>query len=194
MNDPTVCEVTGTEIKKFMPLVHHIVAAMLRRLPPNVLRDDLVAAGMFGLLDALRRQAATERGAEFSWYARVRIRGAILDELRAQDWLSRRTRRRFASEGMAGPGSSASRTCPKTAATWPTRTPTRPSRSRALARKPTRSRKPSCLPIRERNIITARYYEGAQSRAVARDLGVSEPRVSQLHSRAITRLREYLAV
>ena len=88
--------VAAAEVTELMPLVHHAVGTMLKRLPPNVLRDDLVAAGTFGLLDALRRQAPAERGVEFGWYARVRIRGAILDELRSQDWLSRRARRRFA--------------------------------------------------------------------------------------------------
>src|ERR1700760_2403351 len=101
MADQVRNEVQGSEVSEFMPLVHHVVATMLPRLPPNVLRDDLVAAGTFGLLDALRRQSAGERGVEFTWYARVRIRGAILDELRTQDWLSRRARRRFSSEERA---------------------------------------------------------------------------------------------
>lgn len=46
---------TREELTSFMPLVHRVVARMLRRLPPNVLRDDLVAAGSYGLVDALRK-------------------------------------------------------------------------------------------------------------------------------------------
>src|SRR5690606_12615430 len=61
------------------------------KLPRNVLRDDLIAAGMSGLWDAVRRQGQESTG-NFDWYVRVRIRGAILDELRAQDWLPRRAR------------------------------------------------------------------------------------------------------
>src|SRR5579862_3772358 len=80
------------ELTLYMPLVHQVVARVLRKLPPNVLRDDLVAAGTFGLVDALRK--STERGPAFDWYARIRIRGAVVDELRAQDWLTRRARTR----------------------------------------------------------------------------------------------------
>jgi RNA polymerase sigma factor for flagellar operon FliA len=49
------------------------------------------------------------------------------------------------------------------------------------------------LPVRERNIITQHYFDGVQLRAIAKDLGVSEPRVSQLHARAVARLKEMLA-
>jgi RNA polymerase sigma factor FliA len=188
-------EVHTAEIADFMPLVHHVVGTMLPRLPPNVLRDDLVAAGTFGLLDALRRQRPSERGVEFGWYARVRIRGAILDELRSQDWLSRRARRHFASQerntsaavvaiddlpeerrGLADAGESTPETLVSAR-----------SDAHALAKAVER------LPVRERNIINAHYFEGVQLRTIAHDLGVSEPRVSQLHARAVARLKEYLA-
>jgi RNA polymerase sigma factor for flagellar operon FliA len=49
------------------------------------------------------------------------------------------------------------------------------------------------LPERERSIIQQHYFEGVQLRAIARYLGVSEPRISQLHARAVARLREILA-
>src|SRR5258708_18055324 len=76
-----------------MPLVDQVVGRLPRKLPPNVLRDDLLAAGVFGLVDALRKSA--DRGPAFDWYARIRIRGAVVDELRAQDWLTRRARTRI---------------------------------------------------------------------------------------------------
>ncbi|HEX4514348.1 MAG TPA: sigma-70 family RNA polymerase sigma factor [Polyangiaceae bacterium] len=191
----TVREVAGTEVAEFMPLVHHVVGTMLPRLPPNVLRDDLVAAGTFGLLDALRRQAPTERGAEFGWYARVRIRGAILDELRSQDWLSRRARRRFASEertsGAAVVGiedlPEERRGFADEGAMTPELLVSARSDAKALAKAVEQ------LPVRERNIITQHYFDGVQLRAIAKDLGVSEPRVSQLHARAVARLKEMLA-
>ena len=190
-----VHEVQGTEVSEFMPLVHQVVGAMLPRLPPNVLRDDLVAAGTFGLLDALRRQAASERGVEFVWYVRVRVRGAILDELRSQDWLSRRARRRFASEERASGAAVVGiedlpedrRVLPDEAALTPETLVAARSDANALAKAVEK------LPTRERDIITAHYFEGVQLRTIARDLGVSEPRVSQLHARAVARLREYLA-
>ena len=188
-------EVAVAEVAELMPLVHHVVGTMLPRLPPNVLRDDLVAAGTFGLLDALRRQAPAERGVEFGWYARVRIRGAIVDELRSQDWLSRRARRRFASEerntGAAVVGiDDLPETCrgfAEDGALTPEHLVCARSEATALAKAVEK------LPIRERNIITQHYFDGVQFRVIAKDLGVSEPRVSQLHARAVARLREYLA-
>ncbi len=188
-------EVQAHEIAELMPLVHQVVASMLPRLPPNVLRDDLVGAGAFGLLDALRRQQPSERGAEFVWYARVRIRGAILDELRSQDWLSRRARRRFASQERNASAAVVGiddlpeerRGFVDNGAFTPEMLVFARSDANALAKAVER------LPDRERNIINAHYFEGVQLRTIAHDLGVSEPRVSQLHARAITRLKEYLA-
>ena len=75
-----------------------MVGQVARRLPSNVQRDDLLAAGVYGLVDSLRRNGG-DGGAGFAWYARLRIRGAIVDELRAQDWLSRRARTRLAGQG-----------------------------------------------------------------------------------------------
>jgi RNA polymerase sigma factor for flagellar operon FliA len=195
METTTVREVAATEVAELMPLVHHVVGTMLPRLPPNVLRDDLVAAGSYGLLDALRRQAPAERGAEFGWYARVRIRGAILDELRTQDWLSRRARRRFASEERNTSAAVVGiedlpeerRGFADEAAMTPELLVSARSDASALAKAVEK------LPVRERNIITQHYWGGVQLRAIAKDLGVSEPRVSQLHARAVARLKEYLA-
>ena len=94
---------TREELTSYMPLVHQVVARLLRKLPPNVLRDDLVGAGAFGLIDALRK--STDRGPAFEWYARIRIRGAVVDELRTQDWLTRRARTRVARAQAAGESS-----------------------------------------------------------------------------------------
>jgi len=91
-SQPPATTPTREELTLYMPLVHQVVCRVLRKLPPNVLRDDLVAAGAFGLIDALRK--SPERGPAFDWYARIRIRGAVVDELRSQDWLTRRARTR----------------------------------------------------------------------------------------------------
>src|ERR1700749_532623 len=90
------------DITDFMPLVHQVVARMLRRLPPNVLRDDLVAAGAYGLIDALRK--SPDRGPAFECYPRIRIRGAVGDELRSQDGLTRRARTRATKAQAEGTG------------------------------------------------------------------------------------------
>jgi RNA polymerase sigma factor for flagellar operon FliA len=76
-----------------LPLVQHVVSDVAGRLPRFVERDDLVAAGMLGLTQAAQSFDAG-RGVTFQVYARVRIRGAVLDELRRRDWVSRGTRRR----------------------------------------------------------------------------------------------------
>src|SRR6185503_3671143 len=77
---------------------------LMRRLPPNVRREDLFSAGMLGLYDSMRKNGGDEDGPKFEWYARIRIRGAILDELRAQDWLPRRARWVAAGRREAAPG------------------------------------------------------------------------------------------
>ncbi|NYE61386.1 RNA polymerase sigma factor for flagellar operon FliA [Duganella sp. 1224] len=64
---------------------------MKAKLPPSVEVDDLVQAGMIGLLDAISRYEETH-GAQFETYAVLRIRGAMLDELRNSDWLPRSLR------------------------------------------------------------------------------------------------------
>jgi len=65
---------------------------MMARLPASVELDDIIQAGMMGLLDAINRYE-DNHGARFDTYAAQRIRGAILDELREHDWLPRNSRK-----------------------------------------------------------------------------------------------------
>jgi RNA polymerase sigma factor for flagellar operon FliA len=74
-----------------MPLVKRLAHHMKAKLPPSVEVDDLIQAGMIGLLDAINRYEDTH-GAQFETYAVLRIRGAMLDELRNSDWLPRSMR------------------------------------------------------------------------------------------------------
>ncbi|HSQ03486.1 MAG TPA: RNA polymerase sigma factor FliA [Burkholderiales bacterium] len=76
----------------FKPLVRRIAHYMMARLPASVELDDIMQAGMIGLLDAVDRYEGG-LGAQFESYAAQRIRGAILDELRQADWLPRSARR-----------------------------------------------------------------------------------------------------
>jgi RNA polymerase sigma factor for flagellar operon FliA len=78
-------------LKEHTPLVKKLAHQMKAKLPPSVEVDDLVQAGMIGLLDALSRYEDTH-GAQFETYAVQRIRGAMLDELRNSDWLPRSIR------------------------------------------------------------------------------------------------------
>ena len=87
-------------VQRFVPLVKRIAYHLLARLPANVQLDDLVQNGMLGLLDAMDR-FQEGFGAQFETYATQRIRGAMLDGLRENDWLPRQLRRELRRiEGM----------------------------------------------------------------------------------------------
>ena len=79
-------------VTHFAPLVKRIAAHLMARLPSSVQIEDLVQNGMIGLLDAIGR-FETGHGAQFETYAVQRIRGAMLDGLRENDWLPRSLRR-----------------------------------------------------------------------------------------------------
>jgi RNA polymerase sigma factor for flagellar operon FliA len=81
-------------VERFAPLVKRVAYHLMARLPASVQVDDLVQNGMLGLLDAISRFEAG-MGAQFETYAAQRIRGAMLDGLRENDWLPRSLRRDF---------------------------------------------------------------------------------------------------
>lgn len=78
-------------IEAHLPLVGHLVREMLARVPAHVSREDLFSAGAEALVAAARSFVA-DRGAPFGAYAAVRVRGALLDELRGLDWATRSVR------------------------------------------------------------------------------------------------------
>lgn len=80
-------------ILHFSPLVKFVAGRVGAGLPRNVEQSDLVSYGMFGLIDAIDKYEP-ERGIKFETYAVNRIKGAILDELRALDWVPRSVRAR----------------------------------------------------------------------------------------------------
>ena len=80
-------------ILHFSPLVKFVAGRIGAGLPSNVDRSDLISDGIFGLIDAIDKYD-TDRGVKFETYAINRIRGAILDELRALDWAPRSLRAR----------------------------------------------------------------------------------------------------
>jgi len=75
------------------PLVKRIAYHLMCRLPPSVQADDLIQAGMIGLLEAARNYDSTQ-GASFETYAGIRVRGAMLDEIRKNDWAPRSVHRK----------------------------------------------------------------------------------------------------
>ncbi len=200
---------TAQDILAHMPLVQRIVAHFMRRLPRSVQREDLVAAGTLGLFHALR--ASTHTCPEmFESYARIRIRGSIVDELRRHDWSPRR--RKDPTAPAASTSNVASIT--SSASIPPVRPRVAviafddlPAASTAglvedcasplddvLARREHEALHAAVqeLPEREREIICMRYFQGMPSKAIARAMGLSEARISQLHARATTRLKELL--
>ncbi|MEI6026891.1 MAG: RNA polymerase sigma factor FliA [Betaproteobacteria bacterium] len=83
---------SGTLLKQYSPLVRRLAHQLIAKLPPNVEVDDLIQVGMIGLNDALCRFDPAQ-GVQFETFATQRIRGAMLDELRGGDWMSRSDRK-----------------------------------------------------------------------------------------------------
>lgn len=80
-------------VTRYAPLVKRIAYHLIGRLPASVLVDDLIQAGMLGLLDAAN-QYDQSQGASFETYATIRIRGSMLDELRRNDWAPKSVHRK----------------------------------------------------------------------------------------------------
>jgi len=79
-------------LRQYVPLVRRLAHHMIAKLPPNVEIDDLIQVGMMGLAEALSRYQVTQ-GVQFETFATQRIRGAMIDELREGDWMSRGSRK-----------------------------------------------------------------------------------------------------
>lgn len=178
-------------------MARRIALGFRRQLPPNVLTEDLVQAALLGLWDGLQKSAS--RGYdpdEQEWYLRTRIRGAILDELRTQDWLQRRLRR-VEREGRAevrvvhGADTSGAQRWEDTIASPEPGVDERLDED-WLAETAIQSLGDSARGQRERRLIRQHYYHGHKFKEIGDELGVSEPRVSQLHTRAILKMRAAL--
>lgn len=83
---------TETVFEQYSTLVKRIAHHMISRLPPNVQVEDLIQAGMVGLLEA-QQNYDPSKGASFETYAGIRIRGAMLDDIRKGDWVPRSVHR-----------------------------------------------------------------------------------------------------
>ncbi|MDY0748377.1 RNA polymerase sigma factor FliA [Paucibacter sp. R3-3] len=83
---------SSSMIRQYSPLVRRLAHQMIAKLPANVEIDDLIQVGLIGLTDAMSRFDSAQ-GVQFETFATQRIRGAMLDELRGGDWMSRGTRR-----------------------------------------------------------------------------------------------------
>lgn len=219
-------------ITHYAPLVTHVAMRMVVRLPETVEVADLVSYGMFGLIDAVEK-FEPERGFKFETYAATRVRGAIIDELRAADWVPRsvRAKARLVETAMRGleqrlmrpvtdediaaelgwqvgevrtvraqvslshiaaldslgtdptsvVSSAANLAVPGAAQSLETR------ETHALLARAIQSTRD-----REQEVLRLYYYENLTLAQIGEILGVTESRVSQIHSGAVKKLRERL--
>lgn len=187
-------------VRRYRPLTRSIARAFMRKLPRTVLREDLEQAALIGLFDAARKNAqrgdlATE-GPGFECYVRQRIRGSIIDELRAQDWLPRGIRG-SAADGKAPPvivrfddiGGPPGEQYP-----WEERFASSEPSPEAAAMVRTEHARALLAPLdsRERKVIDLTERQGKRQADVAADLGISSPRISQIHARAIAVMNSHL--
>jgi RNA polymerase sigma factor for flagellar operon FliA len=90
--DSTDAALRNKLVERYLHLVQHNARRVWARLPDGIELDDLVSAGVFGLIDAIEAFDIT-REVKFETYCAQRIRGAVLDELRANDWVPRLVRK-----------------------------------------------------------------------------------------------------
>lgn len=220
-------------IEQYAPLVKRIAHHLMARLPSTVLLDDIIQAGMIGLLEAARKYDAS-KGASFETYAGIRIRGSIIDEVRRGDWTPRSVHRnsRRVSEAIQqieartgrdasdaevaremgismdeyhnllkdsldsrlfsfeelitphddGPGEHFANDDPG---------PNKHIEKDAFVSALTEAIEK--LPEREKLVLALYYDEELNLKEIGQVLGVSESRVSQIHSQAALRLRSRLS-
>jgi RNA polymerase sigma factor for flagellar operon FliA len=220
-------------VEDFAPLVKRIAYHMMMRMPASVQVDDLIQAGMIGLIEASQKYDAS-RGASFETYAGIRIRGAIVDEMRRGDWVPRsvhRNARRVAravaaveartgrdatdaevaaelevsleeyfemlqdsngsrlfsyEETFGEEDSNIDASEHSSAFVSPFEGVQRDGLKKALAEAI------ALLPERERMVLALYYDQELNLKEIGLVLGVSESRVSQIHSQAAARLRHRL--
>lgn len=182
-----------------------LATSVARRLPVPlgalIDRDDVESAGLVGLIDAVDR-FDPERGVPFEAYAKVRIRGAILDEIRSIDHLGRADRRRERAVAASDPASVA---LVAYAATLSLDLLLEDGHPIAIEddlgtqydEDDLRARVNSALALlspRQRELIARYYGESLSLREAGERMGISEARACQLHGRAIEILRRQLSV
>lgn len=221
-------------IENYLYLVRYVAGKMAMSVPPSVEIDDLVSAGVVGLMDALGKYDPG-RDTKFETYAVSRIRGAIVDDLRSLDWVPRSIRRKarmvedaysqlenelgraasddeiskklnmsvndfrttveeIVSAGLLSlddfignqDGERTTRiidlVCSKDSTS-----PSAPLESEEM--KDILAKAIMGLPDKERTVVALYYYEDMTLKEIGRTLGVSESRVSQIHTKAMLRLR-----
>jgi len=223
-------------IEKYLPLVRYNAERVWAKLPDGVDLNDLMSAGVFGLMDAIEA-FDLERGVKFETYCVPRIRGAMLDELRTMDWVPRLVRSKASkleaarkeAEAEAGGPPSDSAVARKLGLPleeyeklksdanavgvvslnkkWYETDSYKDVREidileDAKGEDPTNSiQKLDIMKLvtkglnrNERLIIILYYYEELTMKEIGTTLGLSESRVSQMHSSIVNRLKEQLGM
>src|ERR1700734_3132604 len=197
----------------YSPLVKYVAGRMGTNLPGHVDEADLISYGLTGLISAIERFDLS-REIKFETYAITRIRGAIIDELRTLDWVPRSVRARAreierANQRLEAKLQRAPSDEEMSAELWNTSDssgdqvslldtiPDRgaPDPQQLVDQGELRDRIAdaiAALPEREKLVIALYYYENLTLREVGEVLGVTESRVSQLHTKAVLRLRSKL--
>src|SRR6187200_809404 len=167
----------------YAPLVKYVAGRMSSGLPSHVEEADLISYGLLGLISAIER-FEPEREIKFETFAITRIKGSIIDELRSLDWVPRsvRTKAREIERANAKLEHELHR-APTDPAMEMDTTEMKDRLADAIAR----------LPEREKLVVALYYYENLTLREIGEVLGVTESRVSQLHTKAVLRLRGRLA-
>ncbi|CAL8972973.1 FliA/WhiG family RNA polymerase sigma factor [Cellulomonas sp. 73-145] len=224
-------------IMNFVPLVTAVAGRVGMRLPSMVEHADLVSYGMFGLIDAIEKYELG-RSVKFESYASSRIRGAIIDELRAMDWVPRsvRTKARAVDRAYGELEATLHRSPSEHEVAGHLQMPVEELRSvlgqlssvnvaaldemlggddrpgsvslgdtlgdersedpaRSVEAQETKfllARAIEQLGERERMVVVLYYYEGMTLAEIGRLLGVTESRISQMHTAAMARLRTRL--
>ncbi len=219
-------------LEQYSDLVKRIAHHLLGRLPPSVQVDDLIQAGMIGLIEA-QQNYDNSKGASFETYAGIRIRGAMLDEVRKGDWVPRSVHRnnRTINQAINELGSSLKRD-PTDAEVAQHLNMTTKQYHSALSDincsrlvgiedlgvsddvissvEESQENSPfqgvaddnfrqalidsiKELPEREALVLSLYYDEELNLKEIGEVLGVSESRVSQIHSQSMQRLRAKLS-
>jgi RNA polymerase sigma factor for flagellar operon FliA len=174
-----------------MSLVRQIAASVARRLPTHVDRDELVSLGALGWVEARARFDAS-RGVPFAGYAATRIRGAILDGLRAVDTLSRGDRKRAKADSEP--------TMPRIVndeSEIDAAVASDADASDVLQQEEMRQELRTAidkLPARDRYILSRHFFDDVPMRALGTELGVTESRISQIVTAAIGKLRQQFGI
>ncbi|HXU69495.1 MAG TPA: sigma-70 family RNA polymerase sigma factor [Polyangia bacterium] len=174
-----------------MKLVRRIAAALGRRLPAHIERDELVALGALGWVEARARFDAA-RGVPFAGFAAMRIRGAILDGLRATDTLSRDDRKRARAAGE----SAAPRIFADDALVAAAAAPAVDADGGMVHDELLEELRAALatLPERDRYVVARHFLDEVPLKSIGAELGVTESRICQLVSRAVARLRDRFGI